>query len=337
MAAQPMKLPTVGSSFSLATADPSGQKGSSASLVQKGSSMSLAQKGSSVSLVKSCASSSSVASYQEENQFAILALVNPCNPTGEYLSVEDLKVYIKTEATTRGKPGCCVLVDESMQLWHGEHWRQDSLVSQKDWILSMWEDYGVSVYVIHSWTKIWSCPGIRLGSIITPTAGHEQNLKSHQVPWSVNVCALAFLSAAIADEEYLKQTWELTPAHRQRTIDELRDIPAFAGWEFLGAPWTSWIWIDTGDAKQAKEVVDCAKAVGCPVRAGAMGYKMPTYLRFAVREPKHQRVLIDALRAQFGAPPRAVADGEEDADPSTGSVWRKMSANLEWALNFSSQ
>jgi histidinol-phosphate/aromatic aminotransferase/cobyric acid decarboxylase-like protein len=327
MAAQPMKFPSVGSSFSLAPADPSGARGSSMSLAQQNSSMSLA-------------SLDEQASVEEDNdRFAILAVVNPCNPTGEYLSVEELKAYITAEATERGKPGCCVLVDESMQLWHSEHWRQDSLVSQRDWIQSMWEEKGVSVYVIHSWTKIWSCPGIRLGSILTPTAGHAQNLKSHQVPWSVNVCALAFLSAAIADEAYLRRTWDLTPRHRQATVDELKDIPAFANWDYLGAPWTSWIWIDTGDSKQAAAVVACAKAAGCPIRAGAMGYKMPTFLRFAVRAPEHQRVLFAALRAHFGAPTRAVDEEarKNPEDPSRGSVWRTIGENLEWALKFSSQ
>jgi histidinol-phosphate/aromatic aminotransferase/cobyric acid decarboxylase-like protein len=264
--------------------------------------------------------------------------VNPCNPTGEYRTVEELKAYITHEVTNNGKPGCCVLVDESMQLWHGPGWRQDSLVSQRDWITSMWEEAGVSVYVIHSWTKIWSCPGIRLGSILTPTAGHAKNLKSHQVPWSVNVCALAFLTAAINDEAYLAKTWELTPRHRQQTIDDLKQIPAFADWEFHGAPWTSWIWIDTHDEKLAAAVVACAKAVGCPIRAGAMGYNMPTFLRFAVREPAHQRALLGALRAQFGAPARAAVASESDQQMNSNpSIWRKLGDNLEWALKFSSQ
>lgn len=320
MAAQPMKLPTVGSSFSLATSDPSGVKGSSVSLADpKGSSMSLA------SLAEG-----SVSEDQESDRFAILAVVNPCNPTGEYLQVEEMKEYICSEVSARGKPGCCVLVDESMQLWHGDGWREDSLVSQKDWITSMWEEQGVSVYVIHSWTKIWSCPGIRLGSILTPTAGHAANLKAHQVPWSVNVCALAFLSAAIADERYLHTTWEQTPRLRQKTIDELKQIPVFANWEFLGAPWTSWIWIDTHDEQQAKAVVDCAKAAGCPIRAGAMGYKMPTYLRFAVRCAEHQQVLLSALRAHFGVP----APGDY---PVSGKAGWSPAAALEWALKFSSQ
>lgn len=56
-----------------------------------------------------------------------------------------------------------------MQLWYGEDWRNDSLVSQTEWINYMMIQKNVQIYVIHSWTKIWSCPGIRLGSVICPT------------------------------------------------------------------------------------------------------------------------------------------------------------------------
>lgn len=295
LAAQPMKKPVSGSSFSL----------SGLSTAHGGSSNSLALEEQ---------------MEPEDDKFAILAVVNPCNPTGEYLPIEALKEYIAEEAATRGKPGCCVLVDESMQLWHGEGWREDSLVSQQDWIRSMY-DKGVSVYIMHSWTKIWSCPGIRLGSVLTPTTGLAKTLKSHQVPWSVNICALAFLSAAIAAESYLLKTWDLTPRFRRMTIDELKNIPAFAAWEYFGAPWTSWIWIDTHDVMQAQAVVRCAKAAGCPVRAGAMGYNMPTFVRFAVRAPEHQEVLLRAMWAQFGAPVEA---GMERS--SSSSDMRKLGA-----------
>ena len=39
----------------------------------------------------------------------------------------------------------------------------------------------VQVYVIHSWTKIWSCAGIRLGSFVAPTIDEYEKVKSHQV------------------------------------------------------------------------------------------------------------------------------------------------------------
>jgi len=248
-----------------------------------------------------------LASGIDTDKFAIMAVVNPCNPTGEYLPVEELKQFIEAKAVKDGRQGCCVLVDESMQLWHGEGWREDSLVSQREWVKKMDAEFGVQVFIIHSWTKIWSCPGVRLGSVLTPTVEHAAKLKAHQVPWSLNVAALAFLSAAVADEEFLRRTWDLTPRWRARTVDELKKIPAFSKWQFLGAPWTSWLWVDTKDAAQVEQVVKVAKAAGCPVRNGAMGYSMPTFVRFAVRAPNKQDILVGALKQAFGsADPQAM-------------------------------
>ena len=112
-----------------------------------------------------------------------MCLVNPTNPTGDYMRIEALKNYIKQ----RCRRGSAVLVDESMQPWHGEGWRDDSLVSQGEWRRKMSTEEGVDVFVIHSWTKVWSCTGLRLGSIIAPTPALMTTIKSKQVPSSVQL------------------------------------------------------------------------------------------------------------------------------------------------------
>merc|ERR1712156_1037125 len=106
--------------------------------------------------------------------------------------------------------------DESMQLWYGREWRKDSLVSQSEWIRKLYEERDIRVFIIHSWTKIWSCPGIRIGSLISPSPVMTAALKKHQCPWSVNVFALRFLSAAIKDQEYMERTWLTVPILRKR-------------------------------------------------------------------------------------------------------------------------
>merc|ERR1719159_979970 len=169
----------------------------------------------------------------EGNPFSMLAVVNPCNPTGEYFHVEELKKYIETSC----KHSTTVLVDESMQLWHGPEWRKDSLVSQREWVKKMYEERDTCIYIIHSWTKIWTCPGIRLGSVIGPTPQHISELKKHQVPWSLNVFALRFLSACIKDAYFMKQTWEACPRLRARTVSQLADM--FPDWQVFGEPWLS--------------------------------------------------------------------------------------------------
>jgi len=226
----------------------------------------------------------------EGDPCAILAIVNPCNPTGEYLTVEKLCKYIEDTVTSP----CTVVVDESMQLWVGHDWRKDSLLAKFEWIQEMAKK-NINIYLIHSWTKIWSCPGIRLGSVLCPTEAHAIEIKRHQVPWSLNICALAFLSEAVKQTQYLQETWSLTPKWRNRTEEFIK--LTFPDWEVLGEPWLSWLWVDTKSEQVAKKIVELAKAAGCPIRHGAMGYNCPTFIRLAVRDPDSQDLLFKALKS----------------------------------------
>lgn len=105
-------------------------------------------------------------------------------------------------------------IDESMQVWLGPGWREDSLTSQHEWLSRMSNERKIDVWVMISWTKIWSCPGIRLGSVVGPTPEALHRIKQNQVPWSVNTMALAFTSEVVKDHAFLQRTWELTPQWR---------------------------------------------------------------------------------------------------------------------------
>jgi histidinol-phosphate/aromatic aminotransferase/cobyric acid decarboxylase-like protein len=190
-----------------------------------------------------------------------------------------------------------------MQPWLSRDFRADSLISQSEFIYSLYEARQVSVYILHSWTKIWSCTGLRLGSVICPTAAHCDILKKLQVPWSVNSPALAFLNAVVKDNTYMEQTWELTSKWRAEIIEKLKGISDSivqtrndegCAWEFYGKSFLSFIWINMKTEAIAKEAVAKAKAAGVPVRNGSNGYNRPTYVRVAVREPSKVDVLINA-------------------------------------------
>ena len=219
---------------------------------------------------------------------AVTCMVNPCNPTGDYMPVDEIKQYL--EANTA--PGSLVVVDESMQMWLGPHWREDSLTSQADWLRMMHEDKGVDVWIMHSWTKIWSCAGLRLGSVIGPTPEVVAEVKARQVPWSLNMPVIDFTAAAVDDTEYMEKTWEITPQWRAYTQSELeRRHPT---WTIHGEPFLSWLWVDTHDEAVAEQATDLAKAAGTPIRWGKPGYSLPTYLRVAVRAKEDTDHLLDA-------------------------------------------
>jgi len=117
-----------------------------------------------------------------------------------------------------------------------------------------------------------------------------------QVPWSVNAFARAYLKVAIGDPSYLERTWRLTPLWREQMINKLKRLKP--SWKFLGQPFTSWVWIDTGDAATAEAIYEASLACGCPVRHAAAGYNLPTFIRIAVRRPYDFSVLYQALLQQ---------------------------------------
>ncbi|ORX48550.1 PLP-dependent transferase [Hesseltinella vesiculosa] len=221
----------------------------------------------------------------------MVCLVNPCNPTGDYMSIEPLKAWIKANVKTGGT----VIVDESMQPWVSPDFRADSLISQHDFAKEMWDDEKVSVYVMHSWTKIWSCTGLRVGSVICPSDDHGQALRKIQVPWSVNGPALKFVEAVVKDEAYLKETWDNTTRLRAYLVDQLLGLNA--SWVIHGQACLSWVWVDMGSQEVADKAVALARAAGVPVRSGTPGYQCLSFVRVAVRLESQVDVLIAAWRS----------------------------------------
>ncbi|KAI8827162.1 pyridoxal phosphate-dependent transferase [Fimicolochytrium jonesii] len=224
---------------------------------------------------------------------SLTCIVNPNNPTGDYMNIEALKKYIEETVADNTD----VMVDESMQPWHSPSFRSDSLISQPTWIANLFQTRGIAVYLIHSWTKLWSCTGLRLGSLVCPTVAHCTALKKVQVPWSVNVPALAFLQVVTSSDEqpFLDETWAVTTPWRTYTVDALttlgQHVNSGKGWTITGEPFLSWVWIDMHDAEVAAQAVELAKRAGVPVRSGVPGYACHTCVRAAVRKPE----LVDKL------------------------------------------
>ena len=227
-----------------------------------------------------------------DRRASLVCVVNPSNPTGDFKPLQEMKSWI--EALGDCHPHCVhILVDESMLMWLGAGWMEASLASQHDWLAVM-AARGVLVFILHSWTKLWCCPGLRLGSCVCPTLDLAERVRSRQVPWSVNSPALAFLSAAIRDEVFLARTWELTPQWNRSARDALRE--EFPDWALHGPSWASWLWVDTGNAATLRAALLLARGAGLPIRSGAAGYDHPTCFRMAVRAPEIILALVAALK-----------------------------------------
>ena len=238
---------------------------------------------------KSCGLEKKLSNDKTSN---LLCIINPNNPTGEYMNLNDLKNYILDNLDHQSNDCQYIIVDESMQPWYGKDWRDDSLVSQTEWIFELAKK-NIFIFIIHSWTKFFSCTGLRYGSLICPTEELYNTILSKKVPWSVNILSLRYLDICINDLEYQKRTWELTRNLRTNQINEI--IKIFPEWKVYGEDFLSWLWIDTGNEELGNLVYELCKYNGTPIRNGLIGYKMKGYIRIAVREEKYFKILLNAV------------------------------------------
>ena len=232
-----------------------------------------------------------IVDLEAKQDVGLMCCVNPTNPTGDYMNIQEMKDFIEKIAT----PGMTIIVDESMQPWLGPQWREDSLIHQRDWCEEMANEKQIYVWVMTSWTKIWSCTGIRLGSVVAPTAELLTNLKKKQVPWSVNCVALDFLSEVVKDDEYLEQTWALTTKWNVTLREKL--AARFPTWKIYGKLFLSWVWIECPSEDICQKAVELASIAGVPIRSAGPGYNMPTFFRIAVRPDEPTDILLNSWKS----------------------------------------
>jgi histidinol-phosphate/aromatic aminotransferase/cobyric acid decarboxylase-like protein len=212
----------------------------------------------------------------------VTVIIRPNSPTGDFMPLNELETILKNS-----KYGL-VVIDESFMPFQGPNWRKESA-------LQLIDSYPGRLIVIHSWTKFWSCPGIRLGSVAA-SSDWIKEAKRLQIPWSCNTVAQAFLVAACSDEEYMRQTWSTLPEWRK----EQETIVEELGWKYnKNSPlWVPWVFVDCGDASVAEQAAAVALSVGCPVRHCA-SFGCPQYIRLGVRDPKYQQILYKAWKNHF--------------------------------------
>ena len=90
-----------------------------------------------------------------------------------------------------------------------------------------------NIIVVHSFTKFYAVPGLRIGAAFSNSLIIEQ-LNSFIPTWSVNTLAQSYTEAALNDVEYVKRTKQVL--HEEQlfmhnsldTIDGITDISAFS-------------------------------------------------------------------------------------------------------------
>jgi cytidyltransferase-like protein len=219
----------------------------------------------------------------------IVVVINPSNPTGTFLPWEEMVGFCEKSVPDNAT----LIVDESMLFWYGESWLDHSMLGHVDWVNALEQERCISVVVIQSWTKFFSSTGLRIGSAVIFSDELHTSYNHMRTPWPMNALGRDYLIHSFNTPSYSHDTWKDTRVWREGMIHRISEI--YPKWEFRGADFLSWLWVDVGSSEVADKVVDVSRTAGFPIRHGKHGYNMPTYVRIAVRNPDHIGGLFDAL------------------------------------------
>ena len=223
----------------------------------------------------------------------LTVMINPNNPTGDFLPFDEAIRFVDQYVPDNSY----LIVDESMLFWQGPDWKSHSFSNHKEATDRLLRR-NVRVVIIQSWTKIFNCCGLRVGSLLTNDPALYSELKTNQPPWSLNAIAREYLLHCYRTPEYLESTWNQIRRWRAEMVSTLSQISEDwgAGWTFEGADFVSWIWINTHDSRLAHLLTHESQSSGYPIRHGIHGYMKDSYIRVAVACPSEIQEWYDVIR-----------------------------------------
>ena len=206
--------------------------------------------------------------------------VNPNSPTGNFLELDEIRKMLDAD------PKSTFIIDESFLICYGPDWKEHSA-------MQLIKEYGDRVIVISSWTKVFACPLIRIGTVVSTKAIIDR-IAALQAPWSVNGFAQAFFVQALQEKNYFDECWEVT----SKINSEMRTKLLEMGFKpNMDAPtWVPYVYCDFLTTEIALLAEKIAFDAGLPIRhCGSFG--QPQYVRFGVRQMHYFDELLSVLKS----------------------------------------
>lgn len=136
-----------------------------------------------------------------------LFICNPNNPTGHLTPKTAILSYAKRY------PQSTIILDESFM---------DFTDKNQSCMLDI--ETHPNIIVIKSYTKIFKCPGLRIGALFSANRSLIQDLKEKTPPWSINSYIEAILPHYLGDTHFLKETRELVDEQRIELVKHLEQF-----------------------------------------------------------------------------------------------------------------
>lgn len=201
-------------------------------------------------------------------------ICNPNNPTGEVIPANVLLQII------RQNPDTIFVIDEAYSDLTASPQHIDAHINALP-----------NVFIVHSMTKTFSLPGLRIGYVLAAPA-LIQTLLRYKIPWSVNAMALQAATFLIQHHADLKPNIAAGLQEATALCEAINAWPAFTA--MASTTHFFLVKLNHGTAAQLKTFL--IEQHGCLIRDAANFRGLgPAYIRVAAQSPKENERLRTAL------------------------------------------
>ncbi len=206
--------------------------------------------------------------YKKPKRNATVVFVNPSTPDGKYYNLKKLfKVWKKRN--------CSIILDESFLEFEELKSFRDEINSYK------------KLYIIQSFTKFYSCAGVRVGAILS----HKKNIKKLKTPlWNLSSFDVKFLTQRLKDSKFEARSKKSHIKNKKKLYTILKKSGLFN--EIYRSDSNFFL----TKSPQAKEIFDTLYKKKILVRTcGSFDFLSDKYLRFGVKDKAMHKALKKVL------------------------------------------
>ena len=224
-------------------------------------------------------------SYFDDKEIQNLIVVNPDNPSGNYIPKTDmLKLIIWAK-----EKGIKLVIDESFVDFADEE--NSTLLEQ-----SLLED-NPHLFVMKSISKSYGVPGLRLGVLASGNTETINLLKKDVAIWNINSFGEFYLQIESKYKKEYKRAIDRIRAERRRFQDELSNIDGIR----VIPSQANYVMVELDESISPKDLLKkLLTKYELLIKELTAKTDGKNYLRLAVRNTKDNNILISALKTELG-------------------------------------
>ena len=221
--------------------------------------------------------------FYEDKDIEVLALINPDNPSGNYIRREDvLKLSERSE-----KKNIRFVVDESFVDFVDEEETTTLLDAE---ILKA----NPNLIVVKSISKSYGVPGLRLGVLASSDEELIAEMKKDVAIWNINSFAEFYLQIY---EKYAKDYAKAIEKFKQTRAAYIKDLQALSGLRVLPTQ-ANYVLCEVTSGVTSRKLAEDLLEENILIKdlSTKKGFDGKNYIRLAVRDEKDNAILVEALK-----------------------------------------